>query len=338
MTTANAALLDALADCLESGESLVGALEKVATVGGAAGPWAQWVRRHVQADLPVAAGLRASGVLDESELELLAADGASDTAGALLHAVVLRRRRRSARRRAILWGLVGPVGIGALTVVLDPLPNLVSGGAYLWPACRGLLIVTVMTLAVVAGIPAIFGHPRLRLRALRLCMAMPGIRWFAEQHAEEELTAALTPFIDGGEVRGAGLAAAASLLPWSPLCDDLRAAGCAAQRPPAPAAMGGLEPLARHLSVGTKLAIVGGVASRRLAERLVQRREAVTASLTVRVRLVARIGAYALVVFFSITSVANMVSHGLPAMPTIPGVTESAEQKQLDELLKQLEP
>jgi hypothetical protein len=102
--------------------------------------------------------------------------------------------------------------------------------------------------------------------------------------------------------------------------------------------MGGLEPVARQLSLATDLAIVGGVASKHLAQRLAQRGEAIALFLTARLRLVARIGAYALVVLFSVSSLVGMISRGLPGMPTLPGGATSPEEKQLEELMKQLEP
>ncbi len=336
MTIANTALLDTLADCLESGVSLVDALERIGTAGGAAGPWAERIRRSVRAELPVAAVLRASSELDDDELSLLAAEGAATVAADLLHAVVLRRCRRRARRRAILGGLVGPFVIGALTVILDPLPALVSGGAYLWPACRGLLVLTVLALALVTGIPALLGRQRLRSSALRLCTTVPGLQSLATLYAEEELTGALAAFIDDGAVKNEGLAAIASFLAWSPLRDPLRIAVSTARPVSAELPMGGLEPLAHYLSLATNLAVVGGVASKRLADRLVRCTETLAALLTARLRLLTRVFAYGLVVLFSITSLVGIISRGLPGMPAIPGVTTSPDQQQLDDLMKQL--
>src|SRR5450432_2148525 len=117
MLTADAALLDALADCLESGDTLFEALDKVSTAGAAAENWTHDVRRSVRTEVPVARALRESNVLDDDELSLLSAEGADLVVASALHAVALRRRRSLARRRAIQWALVGPFGFGALTVV-----------------------------------------------------------------------------------------------------------------------------------------------------------------------------------------------------------------------------
>jgi hypothetical protein len=209
-----------------------------------------------------------------------------------------------------------------------------SGGAYLWPVFRGLLTLFILSFAVVAGIPALLRDPRARSWALRLCTSMPGVRRLAALYAEEELTTALVPFVEGGEVGAAGLTAAASLLAWSPLREGLRVAAGAV--PSTALTMGGLEPLARQLSLATNLAIVGGVASKRLPERLAQRGEANHLLLTARLRLVARIGAYALVVLFSVSSLVGMIARGLPGMPTLPGGATSPEQKELEDLMKQL--
>jgi hypothetical protein len=123
-------------------------------------------------------------MFDHDELALLPAEGTRASVGSPLYAVVLRRRRSIDRRRAILWGLVGPFGFGALTVVLDPLPNLITGGAFVWPVIRGLLALGILALAIVAGLPALFRKPRARSSILRTCSAVPGIRWFASLYVE----------------------------------------------------------------------------------------------------------------------------------------------------------
>lgn len=101
--------------------------------------------------------------------------------------------------------------------------------------------------------------------------------------------------------------------------------------------MGGLEALASLLSPATDLAIIGGVASKRLQERLARRGDAIALRLTARLRLVARIVAYTLVVLFSASSLLGMISRGLPGMPTLPGGAVSPDQKELEDLLKELE-
>jgi hypothetical protein len=348
MITTDVALLDALADCLESGDTLTTALDKVAMARGAAEEWTHLVRRSVRSAAPVAVALRASNVLGDDELSFLSAEGADAAVvpvSSALRAVALRRRRSVARRRAIGWGLVVPFALGALTVVLDPLPNLLGGGPVLWPLLRGLFVLVALSLAIVAGVPALLRSPRARPAVLRLCAAIPGARRLTALYAEEELTTALTAFVDGGELRAGGLAAAASLLSWSPLGEALRDAA----RPLSPSGslpmegtvggpMAGLEPLARQLSIATDLAIIGGVASRRLTERLAQRGEAIALVLTARLRLLARIGAYTLVILLSISSVMSLLSQGLPGIFTLPGGATSPEQKQLEDLMKQLEP
>ncbi len=335
MTTANAALLEALGDCLDSGDTLFQALGRIEAAGGAARSWTEGVRRSTRSEVSATKALR--NMFDLDELSLLPAEGTEAAVTAPLHAVVLRRRRSTDRRRAILWGLAGPLGFGALTIVLDPLPNLITGGAVVWPLLRGLLALGIVAFAIIAGLPALLRKPRARSGILRTCSAVPGIRWFASLYAEEELTTALVPFVDGEEVRPAGFTAAASLLAWSRLGETLRSAAPSGQPPSTPLPMGGLEPLARQLSLATNLAIVGGVASKRFAERLTRRGDAIAVLLTARLRLVVRIVAYALVIAFSVSSLAGMVSRGLPGMPALPGGVTSPDQEQLEELLKQME-
>jgi len=337
MSTTNAALLDALADCLETGEPLPDALARVAAAGGAALGWAERIGRSLRADVPIAAALRRTELLDHAELALLSAEGADLVAPALLHALVLRRRGQVERRWAVLRGLIGPLGFAALTVVLDPLPNLVSGGPFVGPVLRGLALLVVLGVALFVGVPALLRHPTRRARALRLCAAIPGLHAFTALHAEEELVTVLVPFVEGRRINRQGLAAAAGLLAWSPLGEALRIASRADVPPQAPLPMGGLESLARHLSLATRLTLVGGVGSGRLAERLRQRGESLTPLLTRRLRLTAKGAAYALVLLFSVASLAGMVARGIPGLPTLPGGAGSADQKQLEELMKQLE-
>jgi hypothetical protein len=230
---------------------------------------------------------------------------------------------------------VAPFGLGALTVVLDPLPHLITGEDYVWPVLRGLLALLVLAIAVFAGLPAVLRRPRV----LRMCTAVPVIRRLAALYAEEELVTAFVPFVDRldrGEVR-AGFTAAASFLSWSPLGDALRGPAPAVGSPSGSLAMGGLEPLAGRLSLATHLAIVGGVASKRLAERLAQRGEAIALVLTARLRLLARMGAYTVVILFSISSLVGLIARGIPGMSLVPGGATSPDEKQLEDLLKQLQ-
>jgi hypothetical protein len=338
MTLADASFVDVVADCLESGDTLFEALAKLATARGAAQDWAQRVRRSLRAEVGVAEALRGAQVLDDDELSLLlSAEHADAAVASALRAVALRRRRSLTRRRALRAGLVVPFALGALTIALDPLPNLFTGGAYVWPVLRGLSWLVILALAIVAGIPALLRDPRARPGALRLCAALPGLRRLAALYAEEELITALAAFVEGGEVSAEGLTAAASLLAWSPLGEALRTATRSVRPPSAALPMGGLEPLAAGLSLPTNLAVVGGAASKRLGERLAQRGEAIATLLTARLRLVVRIGAYALLVLLSINSVVGLISRGLPGMPVLPGGATSPEQKELEDLLKQLE-
>jgi hypothetical protein len=337
MTKTDAALLAALGDCLESGDTLPQAIGKIEMAGAEARSWAALVRRTVKPEPPFAGALRASGLFGEDERSLLPTDGAGAEVALPLQAVALRRRRAATRRRAIRLGLLGPFAFAALTVILDPLPNLVTDEPFVWPVVRGLLVLCVLTFAIVAGMPALLRSARTRNRLLRACSAVPGIGWFAAQHAEEELATALAAYVENDAVTPAGLGAAASLLSWSALGGVLGTTATLARPAAAPLAMGGLEPAARHLSLATNLAIVGGVASRRLAERLRLRADAIEVVLTSRLRLAVRVAAYILVVVLSVSSLVGMISRGLPGMPMLPGGSVSPDQQQLEDLLKQLD-
>jgi hypothetical protein len=336
MTTTDPALLAALGDCLASGDTLPQALGRIEMAGATARYWTAVVRRTAGSDAPVGAALRGSSLFREDERLFLPTDGAGSQVALPLQAVATRRRRAAARRRAIRWGLVGPFAFAALTIIFDPLPNIITDEPFVWPIVRGLLVLSVLTAVIVAGVPALLRDPRTRNRLLRVFSAVPGLSWFATQHAEEELATALTAFVEDEQITPAGLAAAASLLAWSPFAAALRTAS-ATPRSEALLPMGGLEPVVRHLSLATNLAIVGGVASRRLGERLRLRADAIEVALTSRLRLALRIAAYALVVVLSIISLVGMISRGLPGMPSLPGGSSSPDQQQLEDLLKQLD-
>ncbi len=331
MIPSDPALLDTLADCLESGDTLVEALDKVATAGAAAGQWTRQVRRSARPDVGVARALREANVVDDDELSILSADNTA-ALGSALRAVVDRRRRRLARQSALRWGLAGPFALAVLTVAFGALADVVTGGPVVWPMLCGL-VVLALTAGMIAGLPALLRRPQ----ALRLCTQVPGIRSLAALHAEEELTIALAPFADGGALGSAGLAAGAALVAWSPLGETLRDASRSVPSSAAPLPMGGLDSLAGQLSPETGLAIVGGVASKRLRERLAARGDAIALRLTARLRLATRALAYSILVLFSVISLVGMIARGLPGMLQLPGGATSPDQKELEDLLKQLQ-
>jgi hypothetical protein len=326
--------LEALADCLEAGNALEESLGMVAAAGPAAAALAGRVRRSTRRDQPVAAALRDSGLVDDDERAMLDAAGVGELIPELLRALAVRRRRRVGRRWTLLRGLVGPFVVGAITAVLDPLPNVVSGGDFVLPAVRGLLLVIVLSAASVLGVGALFTSRRTRGPVLRVVSSLPGAAWLAGLYAEEELTTKLMPFAGHGAVTDAGLAAAAVALDWSPLVTPLRVG---ARTDDARKPLGGLEPIARLLSLDTNLAVVGGVAARRLAERLRQRSDAIADVLTSRIRLLVRLGAYGIVIVWSTVSILGTLVRGVPGMPTLPGGAVTGDEKQLEELLKQLQ-
>ena len=337
MRSTDTAFLECLADCLEAGAVTSDALRHVARAGSAAEAWAERILRLARAEMPLATLLRTAKVIDDSECALLSAEGAGDLAAALLHVVAARRRRQLARRQSIQLGLVGPFGIAALTVVLDPIPSLITGGSYVWPVFRGFVVLGLLALGVVVGVPALLREKQRRTKVLGLCAVVPGLHWLAKLYAEEELTTALAPFVVGGYVREGGLRAASVLLGWSKLDEAMRLAKPVVDGSLRDAPLGGLEPIASQMTLATNLAVVGGVASKRLAERLTKRGEEIAVLLTARARTVVRVGAYGIIVLFSAFSLAGMVAQGLPGMPTLPGTAGNVDQKELEELMKQLE-
>ncbi len=328
-------LLDAFADCLQAGEPLDGALTKVALAGLTGSRWAQHVRRFARRDTTIAATLRAAGVLDDHEQALVSAPGADEVLPDLLRAIATRRRRRATRASAVLRALVGPFFFAALTVVLDPLANLVTGGDFLWPATRGLVLLVVATLAAIAGTRAALRGAKSGPAFIGLVSRLPVARILGQSYLEEELTTFVAPFAAGGTISPAGLRAVFSVLEWARLPPEL---GPIAEH--AAPGMSGLEAVAKRLSLETNLAIIGGVASGRIAARLRERGDAIATVLTARLRVLVRAASYALVVVLSIGSLANMVARGLPGVPHLPGghdLGEASEEKQLEELMKELQ-
>jgi hypothetical protein len=331
-----AQFLDALADCLDAGSGLEQAIDRLLSVGGTTGLWAQRLRRASQGGVPVAGALRAAGLVDEEEQGLLSSEGADARIPGLLRALAVRRRRLHVRSASVARGLVGPLVVGLVTLLLDPVSSLVVGGSFFGPLLRDLCLLGIPALAVLVGLPALASSVAARRRALTLCVRVPGARGLARMHAEEELLTVLGPFVDGGEVSPGGLGAAASVLSWSPIAGALRAARISPRPPASPLAMGGLEQVAGHLTEATRLTLVGGAASRRLAERITAHAEATAVTLTGRLRLLLRVGAYALIVLVSLASLGGLMARGVPGLSTIPGGSTSEESRELEELMKQM--
>jgi len=332
MTASDAALLDVLAACLGAGVPLPDALSRIEAAGHEASRWVQRVRPFARPGSSVESALFAARAIDATERAILASAVTPAAVAGVLHALVLRRRRRADRSRTILRGLLGPFAIAALTVILDPLPNLIGSGSYVGPVFRGLLALGLATAFVVAGVPAILRSPSLGPRVLAACSKLPGLDWLTARHAEAELVTTSAPFVERSEVGHAGLLATSALLAWSPLGERVRVAALAsANAPEAAFAM-----LAPQLSLATNLAIVSGTASGQLAAHLAARGEEIAAQLTSRLRLAVRVAAYTLVVLLSFASLVNMVSRALPGT-SLPGATFSEEQKELDDIMRELE-
>ncbi len=332
MKTSDAALLDVLAACLGAGAPLPEALSRLEVAGPEASRWVQRVRPFVRPGGSVESALFAARAIDASEHAFLASAVTPDAIAGVLHALVLRRRRRDVLRSAIFRGLLGPFAIAALTVILDPLPNLIGSGSYVGPVFRGLLVLGLMTALVVVGVPAMLRSPIYGPRALAICARFPGLDWLAARHAEADFVTMSAPFVARPEVGSAGLLATSALLAWSPLGQRVRAAALGG----ATAQGAALAAVAPHLSLATNLSIVSGTASGHLAARLTERGEEIAAELTKSLRVAVRVAAYTLVVLLSLGSLASMLSRALPGA-SLPGATLTEEQKELDEIMRELE-
>jgi hypothetical protein len=331
-TADDAALLEVLAACLGAGVPLADALARIETSGTRAWQWVARLRPHVRLGSSVAATLLAAGVVDGPEHALLAQALTPSATERLLLALVSRRRRRELLRTAFQAALAGPFGLAALTVVLAPLPNLLGSGSYVWPVTRGVFTLGVLAALVFLGLPAALGSPSLGSRVLGVLARVPGLDRLAARHAEAELVTLAAPFVEGGEASREGLLAASTALAWSPLGARVAEAAGVQGGPPA------LARLAPHLSLVTNLAIVSGAASQKLSARLTERGEELATQLRARLRVTLRVAAYTLVVILSFEGLANLVSRGLPGMPLLPGATPTGEQKELEELLRELDP
>ena len=163
------------------------------------------------------ASLHAARAIDPTEAALLTLAVTPDATERLLHTLAIRRRRRATLRSAILRGLIGPIAIGALTVVLNPLPNLVGNASYVGPVLRGLFLLGLATAFVVAGVPALLRSPSIGPRVFALCARLPGLAWIASRYAEGELVTVSAPFVARSEAGSEGLLAASTMIAWSPL-------------------------------------------------------------------------------------------------------------------------
>jgi hypothetical protein len=123
------------------------------------------------------------------------------------------------------------------------------------------------------------------------------------------------------------------MLGWSPLAERVRVAALANATTPEWA----LARLAPSLSIATNLSIVSGIASNQLGARLASRGEEIADLVTTRLRVGIKVVAYVLVVLLSLASLASLVSRALPWASGLPGVAPTTEQKELDEVMKELE-
>jgi hypothetical protein len=332
VTSSDAACLDALAACVGAGVSLPDALARIETAGIEASRWAARVRPFVRPGARVEDALLAARAVEQPEHALLALAVTPDDFAQIARALTARRRRKAALGRSILRVLLGPFAVAVLTVVLDPLPNIVGPDSYVWPVARGLVELGLATALLLLGVPAALRSPAIGPPVLRFLARVPGLATLAASHAEAELVTLAAPFVARPEGGSNGLLATATLLAWSPLADPLRAAAQASTTTPDWA----LAKLAPYLSVPTNLAIVSGIASGQLTARLAALGDEIAAALARRLQLTVRIAAYVLVVLLSLTSLAEMVGRTLPGS-SILGGAPSAEQKQLDEIMKALD-
>jgi hypothetical protein len=342
MVAPDAACLDALASCLGSGVPLPDALARIESAGMEASRWVGRIRKHSAPDgrAPVSLedALCSSNVVDAAERAVLARAVTPAEVEGVLRAFALRRGQRAALRRALLRGLVGPLAVAILTVVLDPLPNLLGNGSYVGPVLSGLFVLGLVSAACVVGVPAALRSPALGPRFLALSAKLPGLAWLAAQHAEAELVTMSAPFAAPSDAGSGGLLAMAAALSWSPLGGAIRGAvqsgGAASAEAPLDWALVRLAP---RLSLPTNLSIVSGIASGQLAARLTARGDEIATRLTARLRFATRTLAYSVVVLLSIQSLVGMVSRAMPGGSLLPGIVPSAEQKELEEIMKELE-
>jgi type II secretory pathway component PulF len=327
-------LLEALADCLAAGVATPAALEVLEGGGRSGRDLARALAAASESGELADAIARAMRVSDEEAVLLIEAERRGRLPAALALCAA-RRREARALRRQLAQAAATPLLLALLTVLLAPLPRLILGGGYAGAALRGAAAVLAVAGVGLLLLPWLFAHPRhgagLRARLARIPLLGRLVRLDAEAGfagALGVLGGAAPPALEVVEVAGRV---------WrSP---QLARAAAQAARIPARASSAQRPSPSEALSPELALTMATGAAAGGLADRLGRFRLRARDQLTARLRGIARVLAFALLVAVSLQGLRQLMSQSLPGlMPGlgVPGL-ETPELKELEREL-QLEP
>jgi Type II secretion system (T2SS), protein F len=153
-------LLDALGAALGAGATVADALKLVASAGPASARAARLVEEGLAGGL--ARALANANLLAPDEEPLVQLGERESCVASSLAFTVARRRQRRARRRAAWGALAGPLAFAVLTLLFDPLPQVMLGTGSFAGALRNLAWLAASTALLMLGVPRILRRAKLR--------------------------------------------------------------------------------------------------------------------------------------------------------------------------------
>jgi hypothetical protein len=162
-------LLDAIGAAIGAGASTADALKLIASAGPASARAARLVEERLAGGL--ASALAGAKLLAPDEEPLVQLGERESCVASALSFTVARRRQRRARRRAAWGAVAGPLVFAALTLLFDPLPQIMMGTGSIGGALRNLGWLAAVTAAVMLGLPRILRVVKIRALADQLPFA-----------------------------------------------------------------------------------------------------------------------------------------------------------------------
>lgn len=291
-------LLEALAANLETAT----APEALAVIARA-GPASARLARTIEEQLRVgsmAKALSAAGLISRDEEALITVGEEAARLPAALRCLVERGRVAVERRRVVRNVVIAPLSLAAMSILAEQLPAMVLGGGSLVHAFGTVALLAAATAGLLLGLPRLWSHAIWGARLRDVVAKIPFMRALARGDAEERAAAVVAAFADKGDLGRAPLAARA-IVP-APFAEAL---ALVAANPFAPITM---------FSESFGLALATGARTGDLSARLAALHQVAARATTARLRSIARVAAYAVVLVVFLHSAAQLLSTPIPGL------------------------
>jgi len=309
-------LLEALAANLETATAPE-ALAVIARAGPASARLARVVEERLRAG-SLAAALAEAKLITRPEQALVAVGEEAARVPAALRCLVERGLVADERRRVVRNVVIAPLSLAAMSILAEQLPAMVLGGGSLGRAFITVALMAAATAALLIGLPRLWAHAIWGARLRAAAAKIPFARALARGDAEERAAAVVAAFADKGDLGRAPLAARA-IVP-APFADAL---ALAAANPFAPITT---------FSESFGLALATGARTGDLPARMAKLHHAAARATTARLRSIARVVAYAVVLIVFLHGAAQLLSTPLPGLGGDLG--NSPEMRELEKELE----